>query len=163
MSFPRARNSEELTHVRTPEVDDVVERKGVLTPSRLHIKNHPIDTPVAAFNPAALLVDDRLLLFVRVILGYFMYASAIARVEIPVDDVLSGSVSTAHYSGEIVIYPDTGYDIWGAEDPRTTRLDGSLAMVYTGRTVNYFNPAVRAISDSCACRGVARCSGHYSC
>ncbi len=122
---------------------DIVKRLGVLSPSRIHIKNHPADNPVALFNATGILKEDYIELYARMIMGYYMYVSAIIRIPIPVEDILNGMISSAHYTGEIVIYPSTKYDIWGAEDPRITRVEDLWVMVYSGRTVNYFNPLAK--------------------
>ena len=141
--FRRAPNAQELALKRVKASHDIVERLGMISPNRLHIKNHPIDRPVAVFNPAMFLENNTIKLLARIILGYYTYASAIALAEIPLDDIIDKLVDRSHYGAEIVLYPSTKYDLWGAEDPRTTYIDGRIAMVYTGRTVNYFNPVVR--------------------
>lgn len=140
--FSRLEGSEDVGGRRF-ETRDVVRRIGVIAPHRVHIQNHPIGAPVAVFNPSVVLEGDRLMVYARIILGYYMYASAIALLEVLVDDVLSGRVSVNHYTANIVVYPSSYYDIWGAEDPRASELDGQSYLVYTGRTVNYFNPAIR--------------------
>ncbi len=141
--FRRNENVEALSKLRKFESRDIVKRLGAIPPVRIHIKNHPIDRPVTVFNAAAILRGDTVYVYARVILGYFMYVSAIALVPVPLHDVLSGTINISHYPAEIVIYPSTKYDVWGTEDPRVTEIDGKWYIVYTGRTVNYFNPAIR--------------------
>ncbi len=143
--FKRAPNTREASSKRVFETQDIAKRLGVLAPERTYINNHPIGRPIAIFNPAALLSEngDFLEVYARIIVGYYMYVSAIMKIDILLDDVLSGRVSTNYYSGYIVIAPSTKYDIWGVEDPRTTRISDKRITVYCGRTVNYFNPAIR--------------------
>lgn len=141
--FPPVEGAVEAAARRVPEVNDIVVRSGVLSPGRVVLRNHPVGRPVAVFNPAVVLEGEWLRVYVRVVLGYYMYVSSIVEVGVPLEDVLEGFVSTNTYAGDVVVYPSTRYDIWGAEDPRVTVVDGELWMVYTGRCVNYFNPVSR--------------------
>ncbi len=141
--FRRQLGVEALSSIRRFETRDIVKRLGAISPIRVHIKNHPIDVPITIFNPAAALRDDTIYIFARIILGYYMYVSAVALLRVPINDVLEGIINYSHYPAEIVLYPTTKYDIWGVEDPRVTEIDGKWYLVYTGRTVNYFNPVIR--------------------
>ncbi len=133
----------ELVKVRRKETKDIAQRLGYIAPSKIHIRNHPIETPVAAFNPALYANNEYLKLYPRIIVGYYMYVSAIAAVEIPISDLEGGKFEHAHFSADIVLYPDCRYDVWGAEDPRVNVINDTAYMVYTGRSINYFNPVVR--------------------
>ncbi len=136
--------AKEIPKIRKFETKDIVRRLGFVSPSRIYLKNYPISTPVSLFNAAFHLKNEELIrIYGRIVLGYYMYVSAIIKVDVPMDDVLSGDVSIAPYLGEIVVYPTTKYDIWGVEDPRVYEIDGKLYMTYCGRTINYFNPAIR--------------------
>ena len=84
-----------------------------------------------------------MVVYARVILGYYMYVSAIALVTIPLDEVLGGDVNLNHYAAQPILYPTLRHDMWGTEDPRVYEVDGELLMTYTGRSVNYFNPVIR--------------------
>jgi predicted GH43/DUF377 family glycosyl hydrolase len=101
-----------------------------------------VGNPIAAFNHSLAVVEGEARLYVRVILGYYKYVSAIAEVRVPLDDVENGDVNLNYYAGKLVAYPSTGYDFWGAEDPRVYTLPGfeGLFMTYTGRTRFYFEP-----------------------
>ncbi|WP_244403938.1 glycosidase [Pyrolobus fumarii] len=143
--FPLAEHAAELGKLRHCETHDIFQRLGVLTPQRVHLKNHPLANPLTVFNAA---LDhgsngDMLVLYPRIIIGYFKYASAIAEVELPLEDLYTGSISISHYPAEIIVYPSTSVDIWGSEDPRVTRIDGTRHMVYVGRTINYFEAHIR--------------------
>lgn len=141
--FKPLQGSERLSELRRFETEDVVERKGVVPPDHVYLNNYPIPHPLTAFNPALDVKDGRAVVYARIILGYFMYVSAIVRMEVPLSDVLSSGVTNNHYVAELIVTPSMKYDIWGVEDPRFVRWGGRSYMVYTGRTVNYFNPAIR--------------------
>jgi len=138
--FPEAPGAAEAPRLRRLETHDLVERVGVISPKRLYINDHPVGNPIAAFNPSLAVVEGEARLYVRVIVGYYKYVSAIAEVRVPLDDVESGDVNLNYYAGKLVAYPSTGYDFWGAEDPRVYTLPGydGLFMTYTGRTRFYF-------------------------
>ena len=141
--FSRLKNASEANRVREFKSMDIVNRLGVITPKRVHIKNYPIDTPISIFNATIAVERDNVIVYARIILGYYMYVSAIIKIELPLDDLLTGIVSAGHYPGELVLYPTMKYDIWGVEDPRVSSIGKHLFMVYSGRTINYFNPVFR--------------------
>jgi len=145
MVFEKCPNADVAAEVREFKTIDIVKRLGVISPNHIHLKNYPIANPVSAFNASCLvdLSSNTVYVYARIILGYYMYVSAIALMEIPLDDVLSGSVSFCHYPAAIVLYPSIRYDIWGTEDPRVQEINGRVYMLYAGRTISYFNPAVR--------------------
>ncbi len=128
---------------RSPVSMDVFERVGVISPTRIHLKNHPLDRPTTSFNPGLTFDGENFHLYPRIIAGYYMYVSAIAHIEIPYSDVESGVLNYSHYSAELTVCPTGSYDIWGAEDPRVSVIDNREVMVYTGRTINYFDPSKR--------------------
>lgn len=127
---------------RSNESIDIVQRIGVITPQRVHLRNYPIDNPTTVFNSAILIRDDTVELYARIILGYFTYSSSIALIEIPIEDVLERR-PLGHYPADIIIHPANRYDLWGTEDPRVYVINNTLCMTYCGRTVAYFNPTVR--------------------
>jgi predicted GH43/DUF377 family glycosyl hydrolase len=124
---------------RVYKTEDIVKRKGVITASRVHLKKHPADNPVTIFNPSIIAENDKITIYGRIVLGYFTYASAVAKLSVPMKDVYF----TGHYSAEITVFPDNKFDLWGVEDPRVYRIDEKKLMTYCGRTVNYFNPSIR--------------------
>ncbi len=121
---------------------DIVKRLCVITASRVHLKRYPVDNPVTTFNPSIILENHDLIIYGRIVLGYFTYASAVAEIYVPLKDVYTNTYS-GHYTAEITVYPDNKFDMWGVEDPRVYDLEGKRLMTYCGRTVNYFNPTVR--------------------
>lgn len=140
--FQPAEGSEEASRIRRNATRDIFERRGVLSPSRIMLRNYPVLHPLTAFNAGARLVGDVLHVYPRVVLGYYKYVSYIAEVKIPLEDLGEG-VSLNSYVGEIVVAPSTRHDIWGTEDPRVYSVGGAPCMTYTGRTVSYFDPEAR--------------------
>lgn len=136
---------DEAGRVRVYETEEVVARFGVISPDRVILHNYPVSSPASVFN-ASVAYDpgeDVLRIFARVIFGYYMYVSSIVRMDVPFNDILNRYVNVNRYTGSMVVYPSTRYDVWGAEDPRVYEVDGRLCMTYVGRTINYFNPAIR--------------------
>ncbi len=117
---------------------DIVRRLGVITAEQVSFENYPVPHPVKVFNASVLLDGEELSVFSRFILGCHKNTSAILGLRIHVEDVLSGIVSKKELSARIVVGTDTQYDFWGAEDPRVQKIDGSVYMTYTGRTLWYF-------------------------
>ncbi|MEB3860772.1 MAG: glycosidase [Desulfurococcales archaeon] len=129
----------EAPSLRLYESRDIARRLGTITPDRLFLNGFPVRNPVAAFNPG-MIVDGRdVVLFPRIIVGYYKYVSAVVEARIPLDDILDGSVSMNTYSSTLALTPSTKYDLWGVEDPRAYRLGERLYITYTGRTLGYFN------------------------
>jgi len=133
--------NDEIKRRREFKTVDIVRRLGVITPNRLYLRNYPITNPVTAFNPSLLIEGEQLTLYARITLGYFTYASAVAEIKIPIAEV--GDISRSYYNAEIVVYPENKFDIWGVEDPRVYKVGERTLMTYCGRTVYYFNPAIR--------------------
>lgn len=119
---------------------DIVKRKGVITPKNVKLKDHPMERPVAVFNPSFTINKDNIKIYARTILGYFTYSSVISEIEIPLEDL--DNLSQEIYAAKIEIFPDSKYDVWGTEDPRLITIDGREYITYCGRTVNYFNQSV---------------------
>lgn len=142
LEFARAEGCEEAIRLRSPETEDIVTRFGVISPNRILINNYPISHPLAAFNASAIYDpgDDCLDVYARIIVGYYLYVSSIIRLRVPLNDLFTRHVDLNNYVGDIVIYPSTKYDIWGAEDPRAYKIDDQIYMTYTGRSVNYYSP-----------------------
>ena len=141
--FAKAYGFKDVLKLRKPSTRDIVRRLGVLSPHRIHISNYPAGHPAAVFNASVDVEGDIAHMYARIIVGYYMYASAVVRIDVPVDDIIYGYVNINYYSAEPEILPSTKYDIWGVEDPRVYHINGRLVVTYAGRTVNYFNPAIR--------------------
>lgn len=141
--FPKAHGFKEANEIRVFETRDIVKRLGVLSPNRVFINNYPMSTPSAVFNASLVVEGEEAKIYARIIIGYYKYVSGIVEITIPLDDIFSGNINLNYYASRIVIAPSTKYDLWGTEDPRTYRIGEAIYMTYTGRTINYFNPAVR--------------------
>jgi len=126
---------------RENKTDDIVKRLGVITADRVHLRRFPICNPVTIFNPGMLVDNSIVCLYARIVLGYYSYTSAIAEIKIPLEDLYD--LSLGNYTAEITVYPDNRFDIYGTEDPRVYEIEGKKFMTYCGRTVAYFNPAIR--------------------
>jgi predicted GH43/DUF377 family glycosyl hydrolase len=125
--------------MRVFEGNDIVERLAAISGKNIILKTMPHKYPIVAFNAGIAVFGEYAYLYPRIILGYYLYVSAIAEVKISLVDILDGSVRKRKYAAKIAVSPDNRYDIWGAEDPRIYMLDGKLAMTYTGRTKYYFS------------------------
>jgi predicted GH43/DUF377 family glycosyl hydrolase len=145
--FRKAEGGDRAARIRVRETTDLARRRGVIAPHRIHLTNYPIGSPVTLFNPALAFrrgCPDCFPLYARIVMGYYKYVSAIARIDLNLDEIMDGLISASHYSGVLVVTPSTRYDIWGAEDPRVSIIGDEHYMTYVGRTVNYFNPRVRS-------------------
>ncbi len=141
--FRKAEGFEEVSRLRKMKTNDIVHRIGVLSPNRIFIHNYPISNPSALFNPSLIIDEGAAYLYARIIVGYYMYVSAIVEIPIPLEDIESGNLNLNYYPARLVVYPSTRYDLWGTEDPRTYKLGDKVYMTYTGRTINYFNSSIR--------------------
>jgi len=135
--------AKESAKVRVFKTYDIVERLGIIAPDYIHIKRFSVEHPIAIFNASAVLEDDVIVVYARIVVGYYMYISAIVKIEVPLDDALTKTISHTHYPAEIVIRPSVRQDIWGCEDPRAFMMNGIKHVIYTGRTIWYFNPVER--------------------
>lgn len=136
-----AENVEELSKVRENYTIDIAKRLTVITADRIHLKRFPVSNAITAFNPALLIDDDEVCIYPRIVVGYYVYASAIAEIRLSLEDIYLDSAS--HYSANLVLYPSNKFDIWGVEDPRAVVIDGNVFITYCGRTVAYFDPHIR--------------------
>ena len=129
---------------REEKTKDIVRRALVITPHQVKLKGYPIKHPASIFNPALKFneKENKLEVYGRIIMGYFSYASAIVKLTLELDEIYSPN-EKREWEGEIVVYPSLSFDIWGTEDPRITQVDDQVFITYCGRTVNYFNPAIR--------------------
>ncbi len=141
--FPEAIGSIDAYNKRVNETRDIVERLGVIAPNRVFINNYPISNPPAIFNASIITEEDYAFIYARIISGYYMYVSGIVEIMVPFEDIETGNFNLNYYAARLVLYPSIKYDLWGVEDPRVYSIDGEIYMTYTGRTINYFNPAIR--------------------
>ena len=101
----RAVGFDTVSKIRRSETRDIVKRVGVLAPNRVYVNNYPLGNPLAIFNGSIAVHGEDVVVYARVILGYYMYVSAVALVTIPLDDVLEGNVNLNHYAAQPIPYP----------------------------------------------------------
>jgi len=117
---------------RGPNVDDIFDQRSYIAPNDLAVSNYLRPTPIAAFNPGALLKDGRLLIFPRLIFDYYTYTSSIGVFEIPIDQVLRGLISKP-LNARIILWPKEPWEFGpGCEDPRVAIWNEEIYMLYTG-------------------------------
>ena len=119
-----------LTGLRRPRVNDIFERVLYLWPHQLRVRELGGSRPYAAFNPGAVARDGELLVFPRLITGYFWYTSVVGLVRLRLDDVLSGK-PPGEVEARIVLHPRERWDLAGCEDPRVSHVDGKFYILYT--------------------------------
>jgi predicted GH43/DUF377 family glycosyl hydrolase len=135
--FPFTPGGREAAELRKFEARDRAKRLGVISPERLFINGFPVSRPIAAFNASFILQGSTIMLYPRIIIGYYKYVSAIVEAFVPLEDVLSGQVNLDYYSSGLAIIPSNPYDLWGAEDRRAYIFRGIPTITYTGRTISY--------------------------
>ena len=126
---------------RENKTEDIVKRLGVIVPNRVHLKKYPIGNPVTIFNPSMIIENNIVSIYSRITVGYYTYASSVVEIKIPFEEVKT--LTLGKYTGEIAVFPDNRFDLYGVEDPRVYEIDGKKFMTYCGRTVDYFNPVIR--------------------
>lgn len=129
----RAQNAvHKLQGLRSPKVEDIFDQRFYIAPTDLVVKNYLRPTPIAAFNPGAMLKDGRLLIFPRLIFDYYTYTSSIGVFDIPIDEVLQGQIPKP-LSTRIILWPGETWEFGpGCEDPRVMMWDGEVYILYTG-------------------------------
>ncbi|MCE4599162.1 MAG: glycosidase [Desulfurococcales archaeon] len=124
---------------RRNETVDIAKRLGFIKPDDLRLLNASSRKVVAVFNGAIHMTRNTMRFYVRVVIGYYKYVSAIASIELDASDVLSsfGELSRV-VNANLEVLPDSWIDFWGAEDPRFSIVDEHETLIYTGRTLAYF-------------------------
>ncbi len=134
----KALGYKESIQIRRPETNDIVQRLSVVSRRNILFEDLPFKEALTVFNPAIMVRQEYVYLYPRVVLGYYLYVSAIAEMKIPLEEVLNGETWKKKYNAKLVVSPSNQYDIWGSEDPRVYKLGDKVAMTYTGRTKHYF-------------------------
>ncbi len=120
---------------RRPEYVDVFERHVYIAPGNIVLEPRGFRVE-AVFNPGGYVVNGKLRLYARIVVGYYWYVSAIARLEeLKLDDLLelSGSVYNDQVRAQLVITPTEWFESGrGCEDPRVHHVDGKDLVLYTG-------------------------------
>ncbi len=135
----RIHGLEEASSRRVYSVRDIVERRLFIGRDNVRITNHPAKRVSAVFNPSVMVRDDRLIIFARILYGYYMYVSSIARLEIDLEELFSNNLFIDKIiDSQIIIYPDNKYDMVGVEDPRLYVIDDYKLITYCGRSTRYY-------------------------
>jgi len=118
--------------VRKPVFEEGIFKNIVyITPEDVEI-DHIIKKPVSIFNPGAVLINDEVFVFPRIIPGYFWYASAIGFFNVKIEDLLNASLKKP-IRVSIALYPKNPWDIGGCEDARAHLVNNdSIYILYTG-------------------------------
>ncbi len=122
--------AKKLIGLRRPVTRDVFERRLYLWPQDFRVEELGGREPYAAFNPGALLERDELLVFPRLVTGYFWYTSVIGFVRLGLSEVLEARVEKPLWA-RIVVHPSTRRDLAGCEDPRVSRIRDRYYVLYT--------------------------------
>ena len=121
-----------LQGVRGPKVEDIFHRCCYIAPSDLLVADYLRPTPLVAFNPGALLVAEKLLVFPRLIFDYYTYTSSVGMFEIPIDDLLQGQIPKQLHT-RILLWPTEPWEFGpGCEDPRIAMWNEEIYILYTG-------------------------------
>ncbi|HIP57314.1 MAG TPA: hypothetical protein EYH02_04520 [Ignisphaera aggregans] len=136
------RTALEVTLSRRFETKDIVKRLGFISPKMVEIENYEA-SPITIFNPGAYIEKNVLRVYARTVFGYYRYISSIALFEIPIEEVLDGSFAKKRFRARLVVYPSSRYDMWGTEDPRVSPISNGVAMVYSARTIAFFDEHAR--------------------
>lgn len=122
---------DQLRGVREPITEDIFRERYYILPQELEVTNYK-RRPIAAFNPAALKMGGKLLIFPRLVFDYHSYASSIGLIELKIDELLSGQLRSP-LPTRIILWPK---ELWerasGTEDPRASLFKNSIYMLYTG-------------------------------
>ena len=117
--------------VRKDRVQRVFRRVGYITSDQLQITNYP-RRPLAAFNPGAVLLGDRTLLFPRLVFDYYFYTSSVGVFDLPVEELLELPTGRK-FPTTIVLWPQRGWEVdRGCEDPRVSLKPNGFRILYTG-------------------------------
>lgn len=122
------------TNLRTPKENDLFERVFYISPQDLLVVNYLRKQPLAAFNPGALLLGRRLLVFPRLVFDYYCYVSSIGVFELNIDSIINNeNVIEGPHKVRIILYPTEPWEfLGGCEDPRIYLNGDKMYVLYTG-------------------------------
>jgi predicted GH43/DUF377 family glycosyl hydrolase len=84
------------------------------------------------FNPGAFLMDEKLLVFPRLIFDYYTYTSSVGMFELAIDDLLQGRIPKPLHT-RILLWPTEPWEFGpGCEDPRIAMWNEEIYILYTG-------------------------------
>ena len=121
-----------LRGLREPREETVFRALAYIPPDDVVVEGHPLRRVVSIFNPGAVLRGRELLVFPRIIPGYYWYVSAIGFFSIDIEKLLSEGIERP-LRVRIAVAPSEHWDLGGCEDARAHELpDGSIALLYSG-------------------------------
>lgn len=121
----------DLSGIREPETNDIFTRRYYISPEDLLLENYLRSKPIAAFNPGALMIGEKLFVFPRLIFDYYCYVSSIGVFSIDIEKMVSGKILKPLKS-RIILWPTGSQELWkGCEDPRVSLFKQNIYMLYT--------------------------------
>ncbi|HDH06961.1 MAG TPA: hypothetical protein ENF87_01190, partial [Thermoproteales archaeon] len=112
-------------------VKDKFNRIAVIPPSKICIENYIRTKPHAAFNPGAILVNDEIHMFPRLIFDYYKYTSCIGHLTMKMSDLYELN-QREKVSTKIIMTPTYLWEFKGCEDPRIFKHNEKYIFFYTG-------------------------------
>ena len=130
--YKKAKQAEiELRGIRELKTYDIFTKRYYISPEDLYIENYLRSKPIAAFNPGALIIDEKLFIFPRLIFDYYSYVSSIGEFSIDIEKVISGKIDKP-LTTRINIWADEPWEFGqGCEDPRVCMFNNNLYVLYT--------------------------------
>ena len=132
LSWKQSDALRKLRGLRKPKTEDVFKRLIYLGPEDFKIIGYKKSKPTVAFNPAALLEGNEILLLPRLIFDYYKYVSSVGLARLNIDDVLQGYCKTP-ISARIILWPTKLWEFLGSEDPRVYKINNKYYILYTGK------------------------------
>lgn len=130
--FKKARDFNfSMRGIRKSDTKDIFERKLYIFPGDLIVTNYSRKHPVAAFNPGAVLENETLYVFPRLLFEYYMNISSIGVFLLNIEDVLNNRMKKP-IDVRIIIWPRELWNFRGCEDPRVTIKGDHYYMLFTG-------------------------------
>jgi len=124
------RFSKAMRGLRKPTMVKIFEPVTYIAPTDVAIENY-WRTPIALFNPGAIVENKRMMIFPRTIFDYYWYVSSVGYIDLDIDRILSGSYNKP-IRMKIIMYPRYYWELGkGTEDPRVAKCEEKLRILYT--------------------------------
>ena len=135
------------TGIRNNRVVDVFERTLYIPPDSIEVENYLRRKPLAAFNPGAIIMGDKLLVFPRLVFDYYWYVSSIGVFELGMDEVIDQhNILTRKVKAKIILYPSEPWELArGCEDPRVVFHNDSFHVLYTAVAALSLEQAMKSL------------------
>jgi len=118
-----------------------------ISPENLRIENYIRRKPLAAFNPGAIVENDDLLVFPRLIFDYYWYISSVGIFTLKISELMErhNLYTDKVYHTRIILYPTERWELVGCEDPRVVLCNGKYHILYTAREITSLEGHYRSI------------------